>query len=99
MSKFGELISQNIPVLLDFYTDRDQQTPKMNTVLRNVAANVIGKVKVLKIDVDKNPELVKALRIKVVPTLMVYKEGDMVWRESGHLTEENLMIVLKKHFV
>lgn len=94
MSKFGELIEQEAPVLLDFFTDRDQQTVAMNAVLLEVAASLDGKAKVLKIDVDKNPDLVKALQIKVVPTLMLYKEGEMVWRETGsHTTEDVLQAV------
>lgn len=91
MSKFGELIDQETPILLDFFTDRDQQTVAMNVVLNDVALSLSGKAKILKIDVDKNPELVKALQIKVVPTLMLYKQGEMVWRESGAYTSEDLL--------
>jgi thioredoxin 1 len=55
----------------------------MHPVIRDVAAALGDKAKVIKIDVDKNKELADALRIKGVPTLMMYKEGQMVWRQSG----------------
>jgi thioredoxin 1 len=57
----------------------------MHPVIRDVAAALGDKAKVIKIDVDKNQELAEALRIKGLPTLMIYKEGQMVWRQSGEL--------------
>jgi thioredoxin 1 len=54
MSKFGELIDVNIPVLLDFFTDWNEQSETMHAVLRDVAAALGDKAKVIKIDVDKN---------------------------------------------
>lgn len=65
MSKFGELISANVPVLFNFFTDWNEDTIAMNAVLRNVAAALGDKAKVIKIDIEKNPELSEALRIKV----------------------------------
>ena len=75
MSKFGELIDQNHPVLLDFYAEWNEQSTAMHPVLRDVAAALGDKGKVIKIDVDKNKELSQALRIKGLPTLMIYKKG------------------------
>ena len=66
MSKFGELIDLGIPVLLDFYTEWNENSVSMHPVLRDVAAAVGDKGKVIKIDVDKNNELAEALRIKSV---------------------------------
>ena len=83
MSKFGELIDLNIPVLLDFYTEWNEDSKLMNPVLREVAATMGNKVKVIKIDVDKNAQLAEALRVKVLPTLIIYKSGEMKWRQSG----------------
>jgi thioredoxin 1 len=57
----------------------------MHPVIRDVAAALGDKAKVIKIDVDKNQELAEALRIKGLPTLMIYKEGQMVWRQAGEL--------------
>lgn len=85
MSKFGELINAQVPVLIDFYTEWNDSSVAMHPVIRNVAAALGDKAKVIKIDVDKNQELAEALRIKTLPTLMIYKEGQMVWRQSGEL--------------
>ena len=83
MSKFGELIDSELPILLDFYTDWNESSTSMHPVLKDVAAAIGDKGKVIKINVDKNNELAQALRIKGLPTLMIYKSGEMVWRQSG----------------
>ncbi|KJD35148.1 thioredoxin [Tamlana sedimentorum] len=84
MSKFGELIDVEIPVLLAFYTQTDNDkniTQHQN--LNDVAATMGNKVKVIKIDINKNKDLVEALRVKTLPTLIIYKQGEMKWRQSG----------------
>ena len=98
MSKFGELSDGNVPVLLDFYTDWNESSSSMHPVLRDVAAAVGDKGKVIKINVDKNNELAQALRIKGLPTLMIYKSGEMVWRQSGE-QDANTLINLIKEFI
>ena len=98
MSKFGELIDGNVPVLLDFYTDWNESSSSMHPVLRDVAAAVGDKGKVIKINVDKNNELAQALRIKGLPTLMIYKSGEMVWRQSGE-QDANTLINLIREFI
>ena len=93
-----ELIDGNVPVLLDFYTDWNESSSSMHPVLRDVAAAVGDKGKVIKINVDKNNELAQALRIKGLPTLMIYKSGEMVWRQSGE-QDANTLINLIKEFI
>lgn len=96
MSKFGELISAPIPVLIDFYTEWNEQSVSMHPVIRDVAAALGDKAKVIKIDVDKNQELADALRIKGLPTLMIYKEGQMVWRQSGELDANTIISLVQE---
>ena len=91
MSKFGELINAPVPVLIDFYTEWNEQSVSMHPVIRDVAAALGDKAKVIKIDVDKNQELADALRIKGLPTLMIYKSGQMVWRQSGELDANTII--------
>jgi len=91
MSKFGELINATVPVLIDFYTDWNEQSVSMHPVIRDVAAALGDKAKVIKIDVDKNQELADALRIKGLPTLMIYKEGQMIWRQSGEMDANTII--------
>lgn len=96
MSKFGELISAEIPVLIDFYTEWNEQSVAMHAVIRDVAAALGDKAKVIKIDVDKNQELAEALRIKGLPTLMIYKEGQMIWRQSGELDANTIINLVQE---
>lgn len=98
MSKFGELIETQVPVLLDFYADWDETCKVMHPILRDVAAALGDKARVIKIDVEKNEELSKALRVKGLPTLMIYKEGEMKWRQSGE-QDANTLIGLVNEFV
>lgn len=91
MSKFGELINSPVPVLIDFYTEWNEPSVSMHPVIRDVAAALGDKAKVIKIDVDKNQELADALRIKGLPTLMIYKDGQMVWRQSGELDANTII--------
>jgi thioredoxin 1 len=97
MSKFGELISAEIPILLDFYTEWNEQSKAMHPVLRDVAAAIGDSAKVIKIDVDKNKELAEALRVKGLPTLMNYKGGEMVWRQSGEQDANTLIGLITEH--
>ena len=98
MSKFGELIDLEVPVLLDFYTTWNEDSVAMHPVLKDVAAALGDKGKVIKIDVDKNSELAEALRIKDLPTLMICKEGEMKWRQSGE-QDANTLIGLMQEYV
>lgn len=95
MSKFGELIDAQVPVLFDFYTNWNEASTAMDEVIRHVAAALGDKAKVIKIDVDKNKELAEALRIKGLPTLIIYKSGQMVWRQSGEQDANTLISLVE----
>ncbi|MDO1502406.1 thioredoxin family protein [Winogradskyella maritima] len=97
MSKFGELIDVEIPVLLDFFTEWNEPSLAMHPVLRDVAAALGDKAKVIKIDVDKNKELAEALRVKGLPTLIIYKNGEMKWRQSGELDADTLIGLVQEY--
>jgi len=96
MSKFGDLLDENIPILLVFYR-QDEGPIYLNPILKDVAAAIGDKGKVIKIDVDKNHKLSEALRIKVLPTLMIYKYSEMVWRQSGEQDANTLISLLQDH--
>ena len=97
MSKFGELINDKLPLLLVFYNAEDQVSNSMNPVLKDVAAAMGDKGKVIKIDTEKNIKLSVALRVKVLPTLMIYKLGEMVWRQSGEQDANTLISLMQDH--
>ncbi|MEC7068493.1 MAG: thioredoxin family protein [Bacteroidota bacterium] len=97
MSKFGELINDKLPLLLVFYNAEDQVSNSMNPILKDVAAAMGDKGKVIKIDTEKNTKLSDALRVKVLPTLMIYKLGEMVWRQSGEQDANTLISLMQDH--
>jgi thioredoxin 1 len=97
MSKFGELIDDKLPLLLVFYNAEDEISDSMNPVLKDVAAAMGDKGKVIKIDTEKNIKLSDALRVKVIPTLMIYKLGEMVWRQSGEQDANTLISLMQDH--
>ena len=97
MSKFGDLIDVEVPVLFDFFSEWDDASNAMHDVLRDVAAALVDKAKVIKIDVDKNQALSEALRIKDFPTLIIYKSGDMKWRKSGLLDANTIIGLLEQY--
>ena len=97
MSKFGELIDDKLPLLLVFYNADDQVSSSMHPILKDVAAAMGDKGKVIKIDAEKNIKLSDALRVKVIPTLMIYKLGEMVWRQSGEQDANTLISLMQDH--
>ncbi len=98
MSKFGELIDGKAPLLLVFFKEMEELKDEFFPTLRDVAAALGDQGKVIKIEIEKNPKLVDALRVKVMPTLMIYKMGEMVWRQSGE-QDANTLISLMSEYV
>lgn len=96
MAKFGDLISVNKPVLIDFYTQFNQPQNLLKT-LRDVAAALGDTAKVIKIDVEKNELLAEALRIKENPTFIIYKNGEMKWRKTGDQDATTLIASVKEY--
>ena len=97
MAKFGELINSEIPVLIDFYMELTEATDDLHSVLRDVAAALGDKAKVIKIDVEKNETLANALRIKGNPTFIIYKEGEMKWRQTGDQDANTLINLVEQY--
>ncbi len=98
MPKFGDLLDVDVPVLFDFYTEWSEESKAMHPVLKDVAAALGDKAKVIKIDIEKNKSLGEALRIKGLPTLIIYLNGEMKWRQSGEL-DANTLISRVQEFV
>jgi thioredoxin 1 len=93
MSKFGELLDEKTPILLAFYRQEEDDLFNMQSTLKDVAAALGDKGKVIKIDIDKNHKLSEALRVRVLPTFMIYKFSEMIWRQSG-VQDANTLISL-----
>ncbi len=98
MAKFGNLIDIQSPVLLNFFTDWNESSKLMHAVLKDVAAGIGDKGKVIKINVDKNEDLASALKVNGLPTFMIYKNGEMVWREKGEQDANTLIGLMSGYF-
>jgi thioredoxin 1 len=90
MEKFQDLISSNVPVVVDFYADWCGPCQAMSPVVKEVAAQVSGKARVLKVNVDKNEATAKHYNVKSVPTFIIFKNGQQVWRHSGTIDKNTL---------
>ncbi len=98
MTKFGELIGAKIPTLIDFHSDYEEgENNNLHSILRDVAAALGDKAKVVKIDIKKNETLAAALRIKGNPTFIIYKNGEMKWRQTG-VQDANTLISLVQQY-
>lgn len=86
MEKFEELISSETPVLIDFYATWCAPCRSMHPVLEELKRETGEKLRIAKIDVDKHETLATEQRIQSIPTLMLYRKGKLLWRQSGALT-------------
>jgi len=83
MSSFQELIKGNQPVLVDFYADWCGPCKMMSPVLVQLANKMGDKVKIIKVNVDNNQQAANAFQVQGVPTFILFKNGEIVWRQSG----------------
>ena len=97
MANFTELIKQSDLVLVDFYADWCGPCKMMSPVLTEVKKHFNDKLKVLKINVDNNQSLSAKLQVRGVPTLMLYKSNQQVWRQSGVVDANQLISLVNSH--
>lgn len=93
---FRELISGDQPVLVDFYADWCGPCKAMAPILEEVAEEIGDRAKIIKIDVDRNQALSQKLQIRSVPTMVIYKNGEITWRHSGMQSSNNLIKLLEQ---
>jgi thioredoxin 1 len=97
MATFPELINSNKPVLVDFSAEWCGPCKMMKPILESLKADLGETATIIKIDVDKNPSAARAYKIQGVPTLMVFKHGKVLWRQSGVVQADQLKSVIKKY--
>lgn len=102
MSKasFSELITQSeVPVLVDFFATWCGPCQTLTPILHDVAGRLKDQVKIIKIDVDKNPDAASKYSVQGVPTLILLHKGKVLWRQSGALPANQLTETIQKHLV
>jgi thioredoxin 1 len=97
MANFAQLTSGPTPVLVDFFAEWCGPCKMMAPILKEVASQLGNTVRILKIDVDKNQQLAAQVGVQGVPTLILYKNGQQVWRQSGVVQANQLAGIIKQY--
>ena len=94
MSNFSEVINQDKPVLVDFFAEWCGPCKMMSPILKEVKDALQEKVAIIKIDVDKNQAIAAKYQVRGVPTLILYKQGKQLWRQSGVVQKRDLVSII-----
>ena len=97
MSKFSELINGETPVLVDFSAEWCGPCKMMAPILKEVASKLGEKVRIIKVDIDKNPQAAAAYQVQSVPTMILFKKGEIKWRQSGVIQVGQLSQVIMQY--
>lgn len=96
-ASFSTLTKGETPVLVDFYADWCAPCKMLAPVLKQVKDQLGDRIKIVKVDVDRNSNVAGKYQVRGVPTLVLFKQGKVVWRQSGVQPKEALLQALQPH--
>ena len=94
MKTFNDVIISNKPVLVDFFATWCQPCKMMHPVLEQIKATLGNRIRIIKVDVDSHQQIAAKYQIQSVPTLMLFKNGEMLYRQSGAMSRNELLALL-----
>ena len=97
MAAFNELINKEYPVLIDFSAEWCGPCKMLSPILREVKNHLGEKISILKIDVDKNQQLAATYHVQGVPTMILFKSGKQLWRQSGVMPAHEIEKVIQQY--
>ena len=98
-SSFDKIIASNTPVLVDFFATWCGPCKMLAPILKEVKDELGEEIKIVKIDVDKNQPLAQKYQVRGVPTMLLFKDGKQVWRQSGVVQKNAIVEIIKSHSV
>ena len=94
METFNNVISSDRLVLVDFFATWCQPCKMMHPVLEQVKATLGERIRIIKVDVDKYTDTAARFQVQSVPTLMLFRRGEMLWRSSGAMSRTDLLVTI-----
>ncbi len=96
-ANFNQLVASDTPVLVDFHAEWCGPCKVQGPILQEVAREVGDKARIIKIDVDKNQEIAARYQVRGVPTLILFKQGEILWKTSGVADKQQVLQHLQKN--
>nr|WP_320022347.1 thioredoxin [uncultured Draconibacterium sp.] len=97
IAKFKNIINCKRPVLVDFYADWCGPCKQMPDILKQVKAELKENIKIIKVDVDRNPNIASKYQIRSIPTLMLFKDGELKWRGMGVRPADEVKSIVQQY--